>query len=544
MNSFRATNSPVMCGPALLIACFLTVPAVASANTGQDAATRQFQKTLPLAAGQTLSIENKFGEIRIHGENSHQAVISATIRSQAGAQAQAEKFAESVQIEVNQDAHGISIRTVVPSDSPLVFRVGHRNSYSVDYDIAVPSEAKLWVKNAFGNVDIRGARSWNDVENSHGQLTVRDVGAGKLTNSFGAVEAEGVIGDLTVINSNSTASVSAVKGNVDIKDRFGSITAKNIQGSVTIVGGNGPVELTDAGNSRVNNSFGPVTARNIHGSLTVSNNNGAIEANTVSGAADLNGSFGAITFTNVTGHVKCTTNNGRVTGGPTGEDVYVRNSFGEVSLEQISGGVEIENSNGLISLREVKGTATLNTSFGAIEASGLRHGVRATTGNGRISLSDMGGDTYAKTSFGAVTITRVNGNLIIENSNGQVTASSVKGDASAKTSFAAVSLDDIGGNITVDNQNGAVMLTAARGSSTCKNISAKTSFSPIQVRLPESAGYTLTARTSFGRINSELPITTSGQVGGDSLTGKIGNGGCTLSLTNSNGSIEILKLTK
>jgi len=60
---------------------------------------------------------------------------------------------------------------------------------SVDYDIAVPSDAKLWVRNAFGNVEIRGARAWNDVENSHGQLTVRDVGAGKLTNSFGTVEA-------------------------------------------------------------------------------------------------------------------------------------------------------------------------------------------------------------------------------------------------------------------------------------------------------------------------------------------------------------------
>jgi DUF4097 and DUF4098 domain-containing protein YvlB len=170
--------------------------------------------------------------------------------------------------------------------------------------------------------------------------------------------------------------------------------------------------------------------------------------------------------------------------------------------------------------------------------------VRATTGNGRISLADMGADTYAKTSFGAVTVQRVNGNLTIENSNGQVTASSVKGDATARTSFAAVTLDDIGGHMTVDNQNGAIMLTAARTSTGCKDISAKTSFSPIQVRLPENAGYSLTARTSFGRINSELPITTVGQVGGDSLTGKIGNGTCTLSLTNSNGNIEILKLTK
>jgi hypothetical protein len=54
----------------------------------------------------------------------------------------------------------------------------------------------------------------------------------------------------------------------------------------------------------------------------------------------------------------------------------------------------------------------------------------------------------------------------------------------------------------------------------------------------------LTARTSFGRINSELPVTSTGQLGGDSLNGKIGNGGCTLSLTNANGSIDILKLSR
>jgi hypothetical protein len=107
-----------------------------------------------------------------------------------------------------------------------------------------------------------------------------------------------------------------------------------------------------------------------------------------------------------------------------------------------------------------------------------------------------------------------------------------------------VTLDDIGGAITVDNQNGAVVLSAARQSSSCQNITVKTSFSPIQVRLPESAGYNLTARTSFGRINSELPVTSTGQLGGDSLNGKIGNGGCTLSLTNANGSIDILKLSR
>jgi len=196
MSFFRAGCPLGNYGSALLMACALALPA-AAANSAQDAASREFKKTLPLAAGQTLSVENKFGEVRIHGENSHEAVISATIRSQAVSQSQAEKFAESVKIEVTQDAHGITVRTVAPSDNPLVFRVGHKNSYSVDYDIAVPSDAKLWVKNAFGNVEIRAVRAWNDVENSHGQLTVHDVGAGKLTNAFGEVEGDGVAGDMS-----------------------------------------------------------------------------------------------------------------------------------------------------------------------------------------------------------------------------------------------------------------------------------------------------------------------------------------------------------
>jgi hypothetical protein len=215
-----------------------------------------------------------------------------------------------------------------------------------------------------------------------------------------------------------------------------------------------------------------------------------------------------------------------------------------VSLEQIGGTVQVEDSNGNIAAREIKGKAEFNTSFGSIEASGLRKGVKATTGNGRISLTDVGGDAFVRTSFGTINVQRVNGNLRMENSNGAVAGNSINGEAIAKTSFGAVTLEDVGGAITVDNQNGAVVLSEARTSAGCKGITAKTSFAPMQVHIAESSGYSVSARTSFGHISSELPITSNGQLGGDVLNGKIGNGGCTLSLTNSNGNIEILKLSK
>jgi len=134
---------------AALLAGLLCCPLLAAPN-GQETTTREFQKTLPFATGQTLSVESKFGEIRIHGGGSREVAISATIHSQAGSQGEAEKFAESVRIEVQQDANGISVRTIVPSDGPIVIRIGHKNSYSVDYDIAVPEDAKLW-KREMGN---------------------------------------------------------------------------------------------------------------------------------------------------------------------------------------------------------------------------------------------------------------------------------------------------------------------------------------------------------------------------------------------------------
>jgi hypothetical protein len=200
----------------------------------------------------------------------------------------------------------------------------------------------------------------------------------------------------------------------------------------------------------------------------------------------------------------------------------------------------VENSNGDVTVKDAKGYATLSSSFGAIEASSVAKGVHATTGNGRIALNDVGGDTYAKTSFGNINVQRVTGNLTMENSNGAVSAGAVSGDASAKTSFGGVTLEDIGGGINVNNQNGSVSV-ATRNATSCKNIFIKTSFAPIQIHLADGS-YKLSAHTSFGRINSEIPVTSTGEISGESLNGTIGNGGCTLSLTNANSSIDILKL--
>ena len=223
-----------------------------------------------------------------------------------------------------------------------------------------------------------------------------------------------------------------------------------------------------------------------------------------------------------------------------GDSLTVRDSFGNIELENIAGSVDAETSNGKLSLRDARGSVNLRTSFGAIEASNIPKGIRAVTGNGAIELSEIGGDTYAKTSYGSITVTHVNGNFTAEDSNGSVTARRVKGDATVTTSFSGVDLEEIGGKITVDNQNGAISVSS-RPPSGCRDISLKTSFSSIRVGIPEAGLQPDVAH--FVR-----PHHFGGAGDGDGQhrrrfaerNDRLGRR-CRLQLTNSNGSIEIVK---
>jgi hypothetical protein len=110
-----------------------------------------------------------------------------------------------------------------------------------------------------------------------------------------------------------------------------------------------------------------------------------------------------------------------------------------------------------------------------------------------------------------------------------------------RTSFAPVSLQGVEGAVDVDNRNGSIEVRRAGGGKACRNVSLKTSFGAIRFFPAQNAGYTVDARTSFGRIRSDFPVASGETLSEGSLRGKIGDGQCELSLTNANGSIELLK---
>jgi hypothetical protein len=160
----------------LLAALFAGLAAAAPAalgDEGREEFSRTFQKTLPLKAGQRLSIEHRNGDIRIRTHTEPKVSIDAKIRVSCSDKAGAAKFAEGIQIVAEPAGDGVSVRTVYPDKSWHFLGKGYI-SYSVDYEIVMPEAAVLTARNRFGNIDVEGLKAGSEVVNSNGKIAFRN----------------------------------------------------------------------------------------------------------------------------------------------------------------------------------------------------------------------------------------------------------------------------------------------------------------------------------------------------------------------------------
>jgi hypothetical protein len=487
----RGVSAPV--SPRFLIAA--AVFAVTVSVAAHAEVVRNFEKALRYSGGK-VSIEHKYGSVEVRTAGNQNVVVRATIRASDA------EVARGIQILTRSATGGVTIRT----DYPDSVEHWHGNlSFSVDYVITVPPKAPLVLRNRFGSVDVAGVAGGSDIINGHGSLKVRDVrGVQRIENAFGSIDAQNLGGDSTIRDTNGSVSVNNVDGALSVTDRFGSVTVTHVQRNLTISNGNGSVWVSQVGGSAdITNSFASVSATDIKGDLKVDNGNGRVEARNITGMASLKTSFGSIEAQTIGRDLKAGAVNSRVTIRGVRGTADVRNTFGPVEISDVGGPTKISNENGNVTASQIQAALTVDDRFGLVKASQIR------------------------------------GAVDVENENGGVTLEDVTGAAKVRTSFAPVFLRSVGAAVDVENQNGSISVGNLRADKGCGDILLRTSFAPIKVGVPAGGGYRVSARTSFGSITSDLPITTSGVVSASALDGTIGNGQCRLELSNQNGSIRI-----
>jgi hypothetical protein len=328
---------------------------------------------------------------------------------------------------------------------------------------------------------------------------------------------------------------------LEVRTHFGSVAVTDLHAPAIIQTNNGKVFFTGGrGRQRIEDSFGDVEVVRNDGDVTIVDSNGKVTASDITGALDVRDNFGDIKASNIGKRLDITSANGNVTTATVAGTVTVRDSFGTVTVRDVKSDVSVQNQNGAVEATGVAGTADLRTTFGSVKFSRIGKGVTVRGQNSEIAGDTVGGPATVDTSFGGIELRGVQGVARATGGNANIRLSDITGEVYAKTSFGGVTVEDAADRVTVNDENGSVTVRT-KASKGCRPIALTTTFGPIKVVVAPGVGYDVTAKTSFGQISSEPAVLVSGQIGGDSLTGKIGGGGCELKLMDQNGNIDIVK---
>ena len=391
-------------------------------------------------------------------------------------------------------------------------RVQKTLSSTVDYE-----GGAVTVEHGFGRVTVH---TWSrDQVNARGVIRSSDADLDKsfrfsVTNGPGGVSVRALYPPIHVHNERRedvsySADVDVTipeRAPLKLRSRFGSVQVIGLRAPAEIVNSQGSIEVRDINGGRIENRFGSIIVDGSGDNTTVQNANGSIAIKDVHG------------------------------------QLSVANRFASVTVERVDGGLSISNTNGTVTATDVKGPTSINSSFAPITARNIGGPMAVANNNGNVTALNIAGDLSVDTRFGLVKAERIRGSLTVEDANGGVSATDINGSAHVKTTFASVFLKGVDGAVDVENQNGAIGVSGLRGG--CNTVSLRTTYAPIKVAIGSNPSYTVSARTTYGMITTEVPVTATSRSASDnasSLSGTIGGGGCHMDLTTSNGGITITR---
>lgn len=166
---------------------------------------------------------------------------------------------------------------------------------------------------------------------------------------------------------------------------------------------------------------------------------------------------------------------------------------------------------------------TAKSGDGSIDVEGLTGHVDLRSGDGSIRGRELGGGVNAHTGDGSITLTGVNGALDVDTGDGSIVASG------KFTTLRARSGD------------GSVKIEAAAGGTAAGEWNITTGDGSVTLALPDDFGAELDAHTGDGRIHmSDFSLSNvTGQLGKNTVRGRIGGGGPSVRVRTGDGSITL-----
>lgn len=478
-----------------------------------DSLTQTATMTVPSSIA-NIQIQNDIGGIEVHTWNRSEAKANLTIDFTSGSSS-SRTMAQDIRLTSTSTDKGLVFKVDYPKDESKTVGI-----VSSQLEVTLPAANPVKIENSFGSVVVA------DLQNS---LTV--------SSSFGSVEVKNITGDVTITSSTGAVYVEKVTGRLEVSNSFGDIEVIGAIGAISLSDSYAPIAIRNStGNLDIANS-GAVAVTGHTGAVTLQSSNGEVELYKIAGNLNATNSFGGMRIESVSGEVTAENSSAAMEISDVGGPVQATNRFGSIDISEVKASVRAESSNSDITVEKAGGGVTIVNRFGKVSVKGAGGAVQVDNSNAVVDVADVMGNALITNQFAPVIVANVTGTVEVDNQNASVDLTDIGGAVTVRTTFGAVSGENLKGPFAIDNSNGSVELSKLTAIS--KDCQVRATSGDITIELPKAGGYNVDASTSWGKIQTDLPMKMSS--GGNTMSGEYtaGSGYPTLTLKGENSSIII-----
>jgi hypothetical protein len=230
---------------------------------------------------------------------------------------------------------------------------------------------------------------------------------------------------------------------------------------------------------------------------------------------------------------------------PRQTSVEFGSASGSIKVADLIGDVKANTASGHVGATRVQGTVRLKSASGSVEAEDVSGGdvdLETASGGIRLSRASNLGACGLNAASGAVTADHVQANSIqMSSASGRVTLT----DAQAKeirvhSSSGGVRAEDVAcSHLRAESISGRVAVVFSRTAPA--DVIAEVSSGSGSVDLVAPRGFSghLEMSTVSGSVETDLPVTVVGKLGGRQLSGFVGKGNGSLTLRATSGSLRV-----
>jgi DUF4097 and DUF4098 domain-containing protein YvlB len=199
-------------------------------------------------------------------------------------------------------------------------------------------------------------------------------------------------------------------------------------------------------------------------------------------------------------------------------------------------GVNSNSVSGSQSVTGVRGPVQAASVSGTVRAQDIAREVRLSSTSGSVTAENCGDDVHA---------TSVSGTVVVTNAKGDVVAHSVSGDVQVREPGGRVDANTSSGTVNVRGSDGDIKAHATAGRVTIEGNPSgnnywdlKTVSGTVNIAVPSSASFHLSAGAVTGQISAQVPLMIEEQ-GKHSLRARMGDGGGRVEIHTVSGAIEV-----